>query len=184
MPPKRKDDSSVSSAGSTAKRTKPAFRTPTTARSGLSTVGAATSKKNRIVTLRTSASGRRGYQTQDMDSSSASPTSDNCLTPLSEAAALDSDSTSGLVTNIQTAESDDVSPAKPKLKKRNTTTVRVQLLYNDIVLNYICSQNFRTGFHIVKPAYLSYFGTMVWLAIWAMKLVLVVNNKSMPAGNV
>jgi len=126
-------------------------------------VGAATSKKNRIVTLRTSASGHCGYQTQDIDSPSASPTPDDCFTPLSEAAALDS--TSGLVTDIQRAESDDVSPGKPKLKKKNTTTVRVQLLYNDIILNYICSQNFRICFHIVKPVYLSCFSMMVWLAI-------------------
>ena len=126
-------------------------------------MGVATSKKNRIVTLRTSASGRCGYQTQDIDSPSASPTPDDCFTPLSEAAALDS--TSGLVTDIQRAESDDVSPGKPKLKKKNTTTVRVQLLYNDIILNYICSRNFRIGFHIVKPVYSSCFSMMVWLAI-------------------
>jgi hypothetical protein len=101
---------------------------------------------------------------------------------LSETAALDS--TSGLVINIQTAESDDVSPGKPKLKRKNMTTVRVQLLYNDIILNYISSRNFRIGFHIVKPVYLSCFSMMVWLAIWAMTLVLVVDNKLMPAGNV
>ena len=84
MPPKQKDNSATSAvSGPKAKRSKstPTFRTPqaTASTAGLeaTTTSEVNSTKNRVVTLRASASGRRGYRTQDLatssNSNSASP---------------------------------------------------------------------------------------------------------------
>ena len=82
MPPKRKDNSATSAvSGPKAKRSKstPTFRTPTTAGLEATATSEVNSTKNRIVTLRSSASGsgRRGYRTQDLatgsNSNNASP---------------------------------------------------------------------------------------------------------------
>src|ERR1700734_1217669 len=73
MPPKRKDNSAASAASvPKTKRSKPSFRTPTTAGPMATEESEVNSTKNRVVTLRSSASGRRGYHTQDLAATSNS----------------------------------------------------------------------------------------------------------------
>jgi hypothetical protein len=131
MPPKRKESAPTPQAvasGPKPKRSKTSFRTPTPAAfegssSATTEVG---STKNRIVTLRASASGRRGYRTQDLSTSQS--------TSLHSLAAEDSGLPSDDTTNI--ADISDPNPpmdldgdfqpgsgAKSKPKKKNTTTV-------------------------------------------------------------
>ena len=73
MPPKQKESAAIPAAsGPKHKRSKTSFQTPTTAAlerttSAESEVGStSTISKNRVVTLRASASGRRGYHSQDL----------------------------------------------------------------------------------------------------------------------
>jgi hypothetical protein len=124
MPPKRKDNAS-GAAGSNPKRSKPTFRTPGDATSQ------AGSSKNRIVTLRTQATGRRGYRTQDLQ-----PSPDPGPDPVP-----DSFPTTGFLPTLSTfnfgsaggsdTRSDAYSPRKTKVqaKKKNTTTVRDKTLH-------------------------------------------------------
>ena len=78
MPPKRKESAATPAAsGPKQKRSRTSFRTPTTAALEPSTseVGStSTSSKNlnRVVTLRASASGRRGYRSQDLSTTQSS----------------------------------------------------------------------------------------------------------------
>jgi hypothetical protein len=129
MPPKRKD--SANAPGPKQKRSKPSFRTPTTA--GLdstvaSEVGSTTSTStSRVITLRANAtSGRRGYSTQILSTTSTS--SLNSL--LTENSALpseicDSESIPPLIleSDLQSGSSSN-SNAKSRPKQKNTTTVR------------------------------------------------------------
>ena len=128
MPPKRKGESATSAvSGPKAKHSKltPAFRTPTTSTAGLEATAASevNSTKNRVVTLRSSAS---GYRTQDLattsNSNSASPAaelSDHPPSHISDECDLNSHHTEG----------GDIHPqadlgAKTRPKQKNTTTVR------------------------------------------------------------
>jgi hypothetical protein len=79
MPPKQKESAATPTAsGPKLKRSKTSFRTPTTAAlepatSVASEVGSTgTSSKNRVITLRASASGRRGYRSQDLSTTQSS----------------------------------------------------------------------------------------------------------------
>ena len=135
MPPKRKESAATpASSGPKQKRSKTSFRTPTTAAlegsiSAASEVGS-TSSKNRVVTLRASASGRRGYRSQDL--STTQSTSHDSL-------AADNSSISSQITGeSDITDISDLNPilpldpesnsqpgsdAKSRPKKKNTTTV-------------------------------------------------------------
>src|SRR5271168_366746 len=77
MPLKRKESAATPAAsGPKQKRSKTSFWTPTTAAlegtsSTASEVGS-TSTKNRVVTLRASAGGRRGYRSQELSTNQSS----------------------------------------------------------------------------------------------------------------
>jgi len=146
MPPKRKDNSATSAvSGSKPKRTKstPTFRTPTTA--GLEATAASgnsTGTKNRVVTLRASASGggRRGYRTEDLATSSNS----NDASPAAEPSHIqhECDSIS------HPTEESDIHPqadfgTKSRPKQKNTTTVRSQLIIAGISLIYNIDKTYR-----------------------------------------
>jgi hypothetical protein len=128
MPPKRKDNSSTSAvSGPKAKRSKstPTFRTPTTAGPEATAASEANSTKNRIVTLRSSASGsgRRGYRTQDLDTSSNS----NNASPPAELSHLPSHIPDECDSMPHLTEESDLHPdlgTKSRPKQKNTTTVR------------------------------------------------------------
>jgi len=129
MPFKRKDNA----AGPKPKRSKTTFRTPTTA--ALEDIAASqpSSSKNRVVTLRTGASGRRGYRTQEL-SATCSTVDDSTPDSNSESsAAAGLTQASGVPDDISLADiraselQSDNPPAtstKPRAKQRNTTTVR------------------------------------------------------------
>jgi hypothetical protein len=138
MPPKRKESAATPSAsGPKQKRSKTSFRTPTTAAlegatsSSASEVGTTSSTKNRIVTLRASASGRRGYRSQDLSTTQGSsldspdsPGTENSAHPTEN---TDTSSTSDPIQPIPPldVESDTQSGSGAKLrpKQKNTTTV-------------------------------------------------------------
>src|ERR1700679_187502 len=133
MPPKRKDNSATSAvSGPKPKRTKstPTFRTPTTA--GLEATAAnVNSTKNRVVTLRASASGggRRGYRTEDLATSSNS----NNASPAAELSHLPSHIRDECNSISHPIEESDIHPqadlgTKSRPKQKNTTTVRQQLI--------------------------------------------------------
>ena len=130
MPPKRKESAAAPAAsGPKQKRSKTSFRTPTTAAlestSSASELGStSTSSKNRVVTLRSSASGRRGYRSQDLSTTQSSS--------LDALAAENSPTSSDITNNIADTnppldlESDHTQPdsgAKSRRKQKNTTTV-------------------------------------------------------------
>lgn len=124
MPPKRKDTPAAS--GPKQKRSKTSFRTPTTAalEGSAAEVG---SVKNRVVTLRASASGRRGYRTQDLSTSQSSS--------LDSSPAENSNLSSEIPNTCDfiphpnldlESDSADTQPgpsAKSRPKQKNTTTV-------------------------------------------------------------
>jgi hypothetical protein len=130
MPPKRKDNSANSAvSGPKAKRSKstPTFRTPTTSTAGLeATPSDVNTTKNRVVTLRSSASGRRGYRTQDLATTSNS----NSASPAAELSDLPPSHISDECDSISHhTEESDIHPqadlgAKTRPKQKNTTTVR------------------------------------------------------------
>jgi hypothetical protein len=130
MPPKRKDNSAASAAsGPKTKRSKPSFRTPTTADPEIAEHSEVNSSKNRVVTLRPSASGRRGYRTQDLATASNSNPASPAL-ELSHLPPHDSISHPTEESEIHpTEESDNYlkSDTKSRPKQKNTTTVRKQL---------------------------------------------------------
>jgi hypothetical protein len=131
MPPKRKDDSAASaSSGPKTKRSKPSFRTPTT--TGPTTTGpeAINPIKNRVVTLRSSASGRRGYRSQDL----ATPSNSNPSSPAADLLDLPphmSDECNSISHSIEETDlpPESGSTTKSRPKQKNTTTVRPQLHY-------------------------------------------------------
>jgi hypothetical protein len=138
MPPKRKESAATPAAsGPKPKRSKTSFRTPTTAAlegtaSSASEVGStSTTSKNRVITLRASASGRRGYRSQDLSSTqSSSIDSSAAESPsiLSEITGdLDiadiSDQIPPLNLEGDTQPSSGPSGAKSRPKHKNTTTV-------------------------------------------------------------
>ena len=133
MPPKRKDSATTPAAsGPKQKRSKTSFRTPTTA--GLESIEAASSEvpvastKNRVVTLRASASGRRGYRSQDLSagpSSSLASGSSAAEDLVLSSGDIPSTSYSIPSPNLES----DIPPSfdsgtKARPKKKNTTTVR------------------------------------------------------------
>jgi hypothetical protein len=129
MPPKRKDNAGTPAAsGPKQKRSKTSFRTPTTAGlegSAETEMGLTT---NRVVTLRASASGRRGYRTQDLSttpsSSHDSLAAENLALPsdISDTSYFIPPATVDLETD--TVDTQPGSSAKSKRKQKNTTTVR------------------------------------------------------------
>jgi hypothetical protein len=149
MPPKRKDNSGTSAvSGPKAKRSKstPTFRTPTASTTGLGATPASevNSTKNRVVTLRASASGRRGYRTQDLDTSSNS----NNAFPSPELSDLPSHIPDECDSIPHPAEVNDIHPqndlgAKPRPKQKNTTTVRQHLIIAGISLSYNIDKTYR-----------------------------------------
>jgi hypothetical protein len=134
MPQKRKDDSAASAAsGPKTKRSKPSFRTPTTAGPEIAEHSEVNSSKNRVVTLRPSASGRRGYRTQDLamgsNSNPASPALELSHLPPHILDECDSISHPIEESEIYPTEESDKHPksgTKSRPKQKNTTTVRPQ----------------------------------------------------------
>jgi hypothetical protein len=128
MPPKRKDNAGSSAAsGPKQKRSKTSFRTPTAGleASAETEIGFTT---NRVVTLRSSASGRRGYRTQDL---STTPSSSRDSLPAENLALPPDipDTFNSIPSPTVDLESDTVdiqpgSSAKSRRKQKNTTTVR------------------------------------------------------------
>ena len=128
MPPKRKGSAATPVAsGPKQKRSKTSFQTPTTSAlegttSAASEVG---STKNRVVTLRASASGRCGYHSQDLPATQSSS--------LDSMAADNSDLPSDIITDISDpippqalhleSDAQPGSGAKSRPKQKNTTTV-------------------------------------------------------------
>ena len=128
MPAKRKE--TAASSGPKQKQSKTSFWTPTPAAlegstSAASDVGS-TSTKNRVVTLRASASGRRGYRSQDLATSSNS----NPASPAAELSHLPPHIPDECDSISNPTEESDIHPhsgAKSRPKQKNTTTVRQQL---------------------------------------------------------
>jgi len=130
MPPKRKD--SATTPGPKQKRSKTSFRTPTAAASGSESGQAVPSEvgstKNRVVTLRASASGCRGYRSQDLstgpssslETSTASP-AENSILPSEISNSCEPISTPNLESDTQPGPNSSV---KLRPKQKNTTTVR------------------------------------------------------------
>jgi hypothetical protein len=128
MPPKRKDSAATPvPSGPKPKRSRTSFWTPTTA--GLEDTAAQASEvgstKNRVVTLRASASGRRGYRSQDM---STAPSSTSTLnSPAADDLALpsfDLDIYDPILPPDQESDAPPGPSAKSRPKQKNTTTVR------------------------------------------------------------
>ena len=132
MPPKRKESAAITVAsGPKQKRSKTSFRTPTTAAlEGTATTPASdvgSTSTNRVVTLRASASGRRGYRSQDLSTQSSSPSYDSLA---ADNSTLPSDNIGDMADICETIPAPDLgndtqpgSNAKPRPKKKNTTTV-------------------------------------------------------------
>jgi len=133
MPPKRKESAATPTAsGAKPKRSKTSFRTPTPAALEPATsvpneVGStSTSSKNRVITLRASASGRRGYRSQDL-----STTQSSSLDSLAaETSAIPSDIISDIADTCEAippldpeGDTQPGSSTKPRQGKKNTTTV-------------------------------------------------------------
>ncbi len=133
MPPKRKDTvaATPAAAGPKPKRSKPTFQTARVAATATSEdpgPSQTSSSKSRVVTLRPSASGRRGYQTREQsttpnsnpgsssapDSTFASDVPDTCDTipPTAEPTIANPDSDGHPALN-----------AGSRAKQKNTTTV-------------------------------------------------------------
>lgn len=132
MPPKRKESAATPVAsGPKPKRSKTSFRTPTTAAlepaSGVaSEVGStSTSSKNRVITLRASSSGRRGYRSQDLSTTQSS----GLESLAAETSAIPSDfNDMGDICDPNPppdseGETQPGSSAKKRPKQKNTTTV-------------------------------------------------------------
>ena len=134
MPPKRKESAATPAAsGPKQKQSKTSFQTPTTAAlegtttSPASDVGS--TSKNWVVTLWASASGHHGYRSQDLSTQSSSFANDSkSLT--AENSALPSDNISNMEDICETIPAPNLgndtqsgSSAKPRPKKKNTTTV-------------------------------------------------------------
>ncbi len=130
MPPKRKDSAVAPvPSGPKPKRSRTSFRTPTTA--GLEDTAAqahevgSSSTKNRVVTLRASASGHRGYRSQDMStvpsstSTLNSPAADDLALPSSDLDIYDP-----ILPPDQESDAQPGPSAKSRPKQKNTTTVR------------------------------------------------------------
>jgi len=153
MPPKRKDVSAASAAsGPKTKRSKPSFRTPTTSTAGPEAPeqSGVNSTKNRVVTLRPSASGRRGYRTQDLATSSNS----NSASPAAEPSHLPPHIPDECDSISLPTEESDIHPdsgAKSRRKQKNTTTVRQQLsIAGSLLIQY--RQNLLNGWSTDKLA--------------------------------
>ena len=158
MPQKRKDDSAASAAsGPKTKRSKPSFRTPTTA--GPTTAGPSTAGpeginpiKNRVVTLRSSASGRRGYRSQDL----ATPSNSNSASPVADLSDLPPHTPDECDSISHSIEETDLPPqaesGSTRPKQKNTTKVRPQLYYSRYVTDMQCRVNLPNGWPFDKLA--------------------------------
>src|SRR5258705_4838401 len=134
MPFKRKDNAATPpAAGPKPKRSKATFRTPTTAALEDTAASQPSSSKNQVVTLRTGASGRRGYRTQELSATSSTVDNSTPDSNSESSAAAGSTQASGVPDVISLADiraselQSDHPPAtstKPRVKQRNTTTVR------------------------------------------------------------
>ena len=135
MPPKRKDSAATAAASAPKqKRSKTSFRTPTNAAlegttgaaSEVGSTSTSNSTKNRVVTLRASASGRRGYRSQDLSSTQSSS-----VDPLAANNPPITSEFSGTIADMDDPiqpldlESDGLPASGPKSrpKQKNTTTV-------------------------------------------------------------
>ena len=147
MPPKRKESAAIPAAsGPKQKQSKTSFRTPTTAAlegttSAASEVGSiSTSSKNRVVTLQASASGCRGYCSQDLSTTQSTSheylAADNSSIPSEITGDSDITDISGLNHPPLDPESDTQpgSVTKSRSKKKNTKTVG----YMDIDKDSFC----------------------------------------------
>ena len=138
MPPKRKESAATPAAsGPKQKRSKTSFRTPTTAAlegtaSSASEVGltSTTSTKNRVVTLRASASGRRGYRSQDLSSTQSSSIDSLAAESPSIPSEITGDSDIADISDLNPplnlegdTQPSSGSGAKSRPKHKNTTTV-------------------------------------------------------------
>lgn len=134
MPPKRKDNATLAGPGPKQKRSKPSFQTPSTfatTDSNNTLANQPSSSNNRVITLRTSASGRRGYRSQDFStaSSTLNPSSTSDSSQQSPHENNEADACQHfLPANITCPELQSDSKAKPRTKQRNTTTVRLQCI--------------------------------------------------------
>jgi hypothetical protein len=137
MPPKRKESAATPAAsGPKQKRSKTSFRTPTTAAlegtaSSASEVGlTSTTSKNRVVTLRASASGRRGYRSQDLSSTQSSSIDSLAAESPSIPSEITGDSDIADISDLNPplnlegdTQPSSGSGAKSRPKHKNTTTV-------------------------------------------------------------
>jgi hypothetical protein len=130
MPPKRKDHNSTSAAsvsGPKPKRSKPSFRTPTLAAQVSDSASQPSSSNNRVVTLQTGASGRRGYRTQELPAASSSSISvppniaNDAVEAYEHTSSGEHDITAPEIQNNIPAASE----SKARTKQKNTTTVRL-----------------------------------------------------------
>jgi hypothetical protein len=130
MPPKRKESAATpATSGPKQKRSKTSFRTPTTAAlEGTSSTASevpvgTTSTKNRVVTLRASASGRRGYRSQELSTTQSS--SPDSLGAENSAHPIDiTDSISDPIPPLDVeSNTQSGSGEKSRPKQKNTTTV-------------------------------------------------------------
>jgi hypothetical protein len=132
MPQKRKDSVATPVAsGPKQKRSRTSFRTPTTV--GLEDTAALASEvgstKNRVVTLRSNASGRRGYRSQDLSAASSSTRSLDSSAADNSALPSDVSNTCDPIQLLdQESDTQPGSSAKSRPKQKNTTTVRYHWL--------------------------------------------------------
>lgn len=146
MPSKRKDNAANSATtGPNRKRSKPSFRTPTTAGIQEAAPSQPSLSKNRVVTLRTSATGRRGYHTAQDIQSDSSPTLESLPSSSAPEACHPTDSsvpdanltanpsltpgslpfsTNSANSNTNINAPDTTKTQKSRAKQTNTTTVR------------------------------------------------------------
>ena len=125
MPPKRKESAAIPVAsGPKQKKSKTSFRTPTTAAlEGTTSAASEVGTKNRVVTLRASSSGRRGYRSQDLSTSSQNTTLDSSPADHSAHPSHPSDINDPISPPDLESDTQSGAGAKPKPKQKNTTTV-------------------------------------------------------------
>jgi hypothetical protein len=134
MPPKRKESAATPAAsGPKQKRSKTSFRTPTKAALESGTTSAAsevgstsTTSKNRVVTLRASDSGHRGYRSQDLSTTQSSSIDTLAADSSSVPSEIPGDPDIADISDPPIDLGGDTQPssgAKSRPKHKNTTTV-------------------------------------------------------------
>ena len=121
MPQKQKESAAIPVAsGPKQKRSKTSFWTPTTAvLEGTTSAASEVGTKNRVVTLRASSSGRRGYRSQDLSTSSQPSSLDSLVADNSHP----SDINDPIPPQDPESDTQSGSGEKSKPKQKNTTTV-------------------------------------------------------------